>query len=129
MARILSIDFGEQHVGLALGDSDEGFVVTKPALVGLDTPSLFAALDRLIAVEHVDELLVGLPLTLAGRASRQTQAAQAFIDALRHRLAIPVRTADERLTTSQARRAGVSEDDSAAAALLLTAELERRKHA
>lgn len=77
---------------------------------------------------------MGVPITLAGGDSAQTTVVRALIARLRHRLLVPVTEWDERLTSVQAARAvgarktrrdGVV--DSAAAALLLQAVLDRRR--
>jgi len=53
----------------------------------------------------VVEVVVGLPRTLAGRTGQAALAAQSYADALAARLgAVPVRLADERLTTVTASR-------------------------
>lgn len=65
-------------------------------------------LDQLVALveEHeVVEVVVGLPRTLAGRTGTAALAALAYADRLAARLApVPVRLADERLTTVSASR-------------------------
>lgn len=48
--------------------------------------------------------MVGLPRTLAGRTGQSAEAALSYADALAARLAVPVRLADERLTTVTASR-------------------------
>lgn len=51
------------------------------------------------------EVVVGLPRTLAGRTGQAASAAQAYAEALSRRIgAVPVRLADERLTTVTAAR-------------------------
>ena len=51
-------------------------------------------------------MVVGLPLTLRGERGEQAQATEAFVDALRGRLSIPVETYDERFTTTLAEQGG-----------------------
>lgn len=127
MAKILSLDVGGRRVGVALGDDREGYVVTKPALERRDDAHLMAALQAIIRAEDIAVVLVGWPLTLRGGQSAQTKLVQEFVERLKKQVAIPVRTADERLTTKLAHAAGRRrDDDSAAAAFLLTTYLERR---
>jgi putative holliday junction resolvase len=65
-------------------------------------------LDQLAALikEHeVVEVVVGLPRTLAGRTGQAAVAAEAYAEALARRVGeVPVRLADERLTTVSAAR-------------------------
>lgn len=64
-------------------------------------------LDQLAALvkEHeVVEVVVGLPRTLAGRTGQAASAAEAYAAELTRRVTVPVRLADERLTTVTAAR-------------------------
>jgi putative Holliday junction resolvase len=68
------------------------------------------AIDRVVhEIAHlaaeddgVSEILVGLPVRLDGTPSDQTAHVVAFIAGLRTRTTIPIRTADERLTSREA---------------------------
>lgn len=125
MAKILSLDVGDRRVGVALGDDREGYVVTKPAMERRTDKQLVRELQAVIQAENISLILVGLPLTLRGGQSSQTRLVQEFIDRLKSQVAIPVQTADERLTTKLAHAAGrTHDDDSAAAAFLLSTYLE-----
>jgi putative Holliday junction resolvase len=91
-----------------------------------------AFVARLAAAEDVDEVVVGLPLTLTGAASAQAEAVMALVRELALVLPIPVTTVDERLSTVQAtrqqpaggRRARDGSIDSAAAAIVLQSLLD-----
>lgn len=105
--RRLGVDVGEVRVGVAL--SDPSAVLATP-LVTLDRDRRGGTdLDALAAlvVEHeVVEVVVGLPRTLSGRHGPAAQAAQDYARKLVPRLGadVPVRFADERLTTVSATR-------------------------
>ncbi len=58
----------------------------------------------LIATMRVTELVVGLPLTMAGEQGTQAQQVLKFTDELQASLTIPVALFDERLTTVAAER-------------------------
>jgi putative Holliday junction resolvase len=75
------------------------------------------ALVRELGVERV---VVGLPVSLSGTDSAQTDETRAFAEALRGELIVPVELYDERFTTRLAERTGgrASEDSRAAAHLL-----------
>lgn len=132
-SRLLALDPGERRVGVAVSDELGLFAHPRPAL-GLAGEALLSAIANLAEEEGVAEVIVGLPLTLAGGESEQTGRARAFAERLRGRLAIPVREWDERLSSIQAarhvrggaaRRSGTL--DSAAAALVLQAVLDARR--
>ncbi|PZS01875.1 MAG: Holliday junction resolvase RuvX [Pseudonocardiales bacterium] len=102
----IGVDVGSVRVGVAR--SDPGGVLASPvvtlrrnARTGADLIELAALVAELGAVE----VIVGLPRTLAGRSGGAVDAARAYATALRERIApVPVRMADERLTTVAASR-------------------------
>ena len=105
MKRIMGLDVGTVRIGIALSDplglsAGRLTVLTRQ---GLKTD--VEAVARLVAVHQVQRIVVGLPLTLRGTQSQQTQRVEAFAQALRRCVAIPVELIDERLTTVQANRA------------------------
>ena len=127
----MALDVGSRRTGVAVSDELGLFAHARPALRG-GTRALLEAIPPLVAEEAVDEVVVGLPLTLEGRDSSQTVATRALVEQLRERLDVPVTTWDERLSTVEAARYVPSDRhrdgslDSAAAALLLQAVLDSR---
>jgi len=130
----MAVDFGERRVGLAVSDELGLLAHPRPALF---VRSLEEAVRRVCEEAEraaVDEVVVGLPLSLSGKHSAQTKRTLAFAQALRERLSIPVHEVDERLTTVEAERRGLrgrrdGRRDSAAAALLLQSVLDARRGA
>jgi putative holliday junction resolvase len=79
----------------------------------------------LIRGEAPERVVVGLPLTLRGERGEQARATEAFVDALRGRLDVPVETWDERFTTTLAGQTpSATAEDARAAAHLLSSYLE-----
>jgi putative Holliday junction resolvase len=101
------VDVGEVRVGVAL--SDPSGVLATP-LVTLDRDRRggrdLDALAALVVEHEVVEVVVGLPRTLSGRHGQAARAAEEYARLLAPRLgdAVPVRFADERLTTVSATR-------------------------
>lgn len=88
-------------------------------------------MDRVIAETAPEMIVVGEPRHLSGVRGSQAHEAQAFADALRRRVSVPVELIDERLTTVEAgRRAAeagsTTSVDSLAACVLLEAFLAAR---
>ncbi|SHG14000.1 Holliday junction resolvase RuvX [Streptoalloteichus hindustanus] len=104
--RRLGVDVGAVRVGVAL--SDPAPLLASPLVTLARDEAAGADLDALAALvaEHeVVEVVVGLPRTLAGRHGPAAEAAVGYADALAARVApVPVRLADERLTTVSATR-------------------------
>jgi putative Holliday junction resolvase len=104
--RVLAIDVGQRRVGLAI--SDPSRTLARPLVTLTVAPG--GAIDRVVhEIAHlaaeddgVSEILVGLPVRLDGTPSDQTAHVVAFIAGLRTRTTIPIRTADERLTSREA---------------------------
>ena len=64
----------------------------------------FEALATLARDEDVTEIVVGLPLSMSGEDSTQTQRARDFAAELQRRLGLTVHLWDERLSTQEALR-------------------------
>lgn len=103
----IGVDVGSVRVGVAVSDPD-GLLATP--LVTLDRDvrgeADLDALRDLVTDRAAVEVVVGLPRTLAGRSGPAAAAATDYAAALAARIdPVPVRMADERLTTAGASRA------------------------
>lgn len=104
--RRLGVDVGEVRVGVALSDPS-GLLATPLVTLARDRRGRadVDALAALVAEHEVVEVVVGLPRTLAGRLGAAAQCAQQYAEELAAGLDdVPVRLADERLTTVTASR-------------------------
>lgn len=124
--RVLALDFGAARTGVAVSDATG--TLARPVGI-VERAATEAGLDRLVSLvaEHGAELVVvGLPLTLRGERGAQARETEAFVEALRARLEVPVETEDERFTTTLAQQTGGrAPEDALAAAHLLQGWLER----
>lgn len=124
--RVLALDFGAARTGVAVSDATG--TLARPVGI-VERAATEAGLDRLVSLvaEHGAELVVvGLPLTLRGERGAQARETEAFVEALRMRLEVPVETEDERFTTTLAQQTGGrAPEDALAAAHLLQGWLER----
>jgi putative Holliday junction resolvase len=126
MARTLALDHGEARCGCAVSDPSGTLATPLPAVERPDTRKGLAAIVRIVDENHVEHVIVGLPLTLAGEEREQARAARTFAERLGRRVSVPVELHDERLTTRLAERTGGGGDaDSRAAAHLLESWLAR----
>ena len=131
--RILAIDPGERRIGVA--GADLALRVAIPLTTIEGGPDAVEAVARLVEEEGARALVVGLPLSLSGALGPQAQRVQALADDLAERLAVPVLTWDERLTSSEARRRLSSggrrrqkrDVDALAAAIILQAYLDSQR--
>jgi putative Holliday junction resolvase len=103
--RRLALDIGERRIGVAVSDPT-GRVATP--LIVLDARELArdaSPLRRLVDEYEPEELVIGLPLTLAGEEGPQASAVRATVRRLVEPLGIPVAYHDERFTSAEAERA------------------------
>ncbi|WP_445170606.1 Holliday junction resolvase RuvX [Mycolicibacterium sp. Dal123E01] len=138
--RRLGIDVGTVRIGVAVSDPD-GILATPVETVRREKTGKHLRRLRTLVDEHdVIEVIVGLPRTLADRAGTSAQDAVEVADELAGRIApVPVRLADERMTTVVAQRslreAGVRAKDQrgvidqAAAVGILQGWLDQRRNA
>ncbi|HJV22686.1 MAG TPA: Holliday junction resolvase RuvX [Holophagaceae bacterium] len=137
--RWLSLDHGTKKIGLAF--SDELEILASPFEVwpvpAQGEAALVDRLARLCREEGVQALCVGLPRHKDGVESATAPAARAFGEALAARTGLPLRFADEHLSSAEGdrllRERGVKPDkrkallDAAAAAVILQDLLSQRR--
>jgi putative holliday junction resolvase len=118
--KVMALDFGTARTGVAV--SDPTGVIARPLCVVARAASDdgLAELERLVADENPEQVIVGHPLTLRGERGQQARVTEQFAASLRERLEVPVLLFDERFTTDLAQQtpSETSEDARAAAHLL-----------
>jgi putative Holliday junction resolvase len=133
-ARLLALDIGAHRTGVAVSDDLGLFAHARPAIFTRTAGALVARVADLVGEEHAEEVIVGLPVTLAGGDSAQTAEVRAVVARLRATLAVPVTEVDERFSSREAslyvrgkdaRKSGLQ--DSAAAAIILQSVLDSRR--
>ena len=126
--KVVALDFGRARTGVAV--SDPTGTVARPLGVVEEaaTEAGLARVAELVREEGAEQVVVGLPLTLRGERGEQARETEAFVEALRAAVSVPVETFDERFTTTLAERGGNgssrSAPDARAAAHLLSGYLE-----
>ena len=131
----LAFDYGERHVGVAVGQTITGTASPLSTLAVRRGVPDWDAIARLVADWRPDALVVGEPLLMDGGTQPMTRQARRFGHALARRFGLPVHTADERLTTVEARAElaargelrGHEADHPVAARIILESWLNRRE--
>ncbi|MGD0087637.1 MAG: Holliday junction resolvase RuvX [Verrucomicrobiota bacterium] len=102
--RILALDHGTKRIGVAV--SDETKTIAQPLEYILAEPfeGFLARLKTLLVEKEIDLVLIGLPRNMDGSYGPAAQKVEAFVAVLRGAITVPIRTWDERLTSSQANR-------------------------
>jgi putative Holliday junction resolvase len=120
--RILALDYGAARIGCAVSDATGTLASPIPAI----EPPEIDAVAAVVAEREVEQVVVGMPVSLSGEEGPQAEVTRAFCGELEAAVEVPVKTWDERFTTrmaAQTRRntgAGAAEDSIAAAHLLET---------
>ncbi|MCS6846600.1 MAG: Holliday junction resolvase RuvX [Anaerolineae bacterium] len=131
MARTLALDVGDRRIGVAVSDVTK--LIARPlCVIDRKHEDAIARVVALIVEHGADEVVVGLPLHANGSAGEQARQVQAFVEALRVHLEVPIRWVDERYTTQDAkhilaevrRRKQPDYDDAIAAAVILQRYLD-----
>jgi putative Holliday junction resolvase len=118
----LAFDFGVRRVGVATGNSMTR-TATPLTTVAAEGEARLAAIAVLIDEWQPAALVVGVPFHPDGAAHANSERARRFGRELRARFGLPVHEVDERYTTTEARRAGSTDLDAAAAAIILEQHL------
>ncbi|HYM91907.1 MAG TPA: Holliday junction resolvase RuvX [bacterium] len=136
MSRFLGLDLGTRRIGVALSDPTGTVATPLLVLAHTDRRRDLAAVARLAAAHGVARIVVGWPRNMDGTRGPAARRAEAFADALRRLVDVPIDLWDERLSTVAAdrtlREVGVRRDrrrvvrDQIAAALILQAYLTAR---
>ena len=102
--RILGLDVGSRRIGLAISDP---LGITAQGLETLQRQNKrfdFSHLEQVIREHRVAEIVIGLPLRMAGGEGIQAEKMQVFAEEVRRRFRLPVHLWDERLSSAQANR-------------------------
>lgn len=132
--RVLALDHGTKRIGVAI--SDELGIIAQPLefIPAEPRKAFFARLKTILAEKNVAQIVVGMPFNMDGSSGPAVEKVEEFIRDLETQITLPIRTCDERLTTSEAEQlliqAGTRRDkrrkviDKMAAAILLQSYLD-----
>jgi putative holliday junction resolvase len=126
--KVVALDFGRARTGVAVSDPTGTLARPLGVVERAATDAGLAQVAELVRGEGAERVVVGMPLTLRGEHGEQAQETEAFVEALRGVVEVPVETFDERFTTTLAEQGGNGTSaDARAAAHLLTGYLDWRR--
>ena len=102
--RILALDHGTKRIGVAVSDETRTIAQPLEFIPAEPFADFLARLRQLIREKEIELILVGLPRNMDGSYGPAAQKVEAFVAVLRNAITVPIRTWDERLTSSQANR-------------------------
>jgi putative Holliday junction resolvase len=135
--RVLGLDLGDARIGVAISDPDRTIAVPHGTIHTGQPPGELKAVAALVRELAVTAVVIGHPRSMSGASGARAVQSEAFADALRAAIQVPVELQDERLSTVEAERslreAGVSGRrrrqvvDQTAAAVILGAWLDAHR--
>ena len=100
--RIMAIDYGDAHTGIAISDLT-GFLAGYTTTIHSRRPEqVLDAVGELIRAYGVTELVLGYPKNMDGTLGPRAEKAERFAAALQERFQLEVHLWDERRTTIDA---------------------------
>jgi putative Holliday junction resolvase len=120
--KVLALDYGSARTGVAVSDPTGTLARPLEVVENASAPDGLKHLAELVEREEVEQIVVGLPVTLRGERGAQAEETEAFVSALREVTAVPIESFDERFTTklAEAQPSEAPPDAVAAAHLLST---------
>ncbi len=123
--KVLALDYGSARTGVAVSDPTGTLARPLEVVENASAPAGLKHLADLAEREGVEQIVVGLPVTLRGERGAQAEETEAFVSALRAVTAVPIESFDERFTTKLAEaQPSEAPSDAVAAAHLLSTYLE-----
>ena len=123
-------------MGIAVSDPSGMIALPLEFIPAEPFNAFLARLKTLLQEKEVELILVGMPRNMDGSYGPATAKVQEFLALLKETISIPIKTWDERLTSTQANRMLLQTDmrrkerkqkvDQAAAAILLQSFLDSR---
>jgi putative holliday junction resolvase len=136
--RVLGLDLGDARIGVAISDPDRRLALPIGTVHVGQPPGELKAIAAMAASQGATIVVIGHPISMTGNRGARAAHAEAFAQALRAILDVPVELQDERLSTVEAERAlrdaGVGGRrrrgvvDQTAAAVILQAWLDAHGH-
>jgi len=119
--KVVALDYGAARTGVAVSDPTGTIARPLGVVERAATDDGLRRVAEIVREQAAERVVVGLPLTLRGEHGEQARETDAFVQALRGALDVPVESYDERFTTGLAaadQSADAPEDARAAAHLL-----------
>lgn len=106
MSRILAIDYGKKHTGIAVTDP---LCIIANGLATVSTSELFEFLSQYITKESVGQIVIGKPIQPNGQPSENLARVEQFVNRWRKiHPELPIDYYDERFTSVIAHQAMIT---------------------
>ena len=128
MGRILGVDYGDSRIGLAISDLNKIIASPFKTIKNEGIHQLKEEFKNIIIDNEIEDIVLGLPISLSGKETKQTVKVRVFFKFLED-FNVPVHMQDERLSSLSAKKSLIEQKvktghnkhliDSTAAAIFL----------
>ncbi|MCC8371375.1 MAG: Holliday junction resolvase RuvX [Rickettsia endosymbiont of Pseudomimeciton antennatum] len=134
---VIAIDYGMRKTGIAISNQEQTIAMPLKTIYETIEENKIKSILDLVATYSICGIVIGLPISMNGRASEQTTIILKFSTKLSFATNLPIYLQDERLTSLAAnsllkslgvkRRERNQKDDSIAASMILETTLDSIK--
>lgn len=100
--KIMAIDYGDAHTGIAVSDSLLTLVGYSAVIDSRKSEVVLAEIKKLIVAHDVGELVLGYPKNMDGTLGQRAEKCAAFGEELKAATGLPLTLWDERRSTVEA---------------------------
>ena len=132
--RILALDHGTKRIGVAVSDETKTIAQPLEYIPAEPFGGFLERLKKILAEKEISLILIGMPRNMDGSYGPATRKVETFIGVLKTAITVPIKTWDERLTSTMTNRTMVQGNvrrdkrkekvDAMAAAILLQSYLD-----
>ncbi|MFC1930417.1 Holliday junction resolvase RuvX [Chloroflexota bacterium] len=97
--RIMGLDVGSKHIGVALSDPTGVLALPLKSIPGVESEDSITILLDIIQREQVGLVVIGLPRSLSGGIGPQAVKVMEFVEKIKIAVGLPVVLQDERFST------------------------------
>ena len=120
---ILSIDYGQKWMGLAISDDERKLAFPYKTLE--NNSKFFSILNKIIKKEEVYKIIIGLPLNKKMKPTAQTTEVENWAEKLITKVEVSLDFENEIFTSKEAEKSNAKNVHSAAAAIILQSYLDK----
>ena len=101
--RVMAIDYGDRKIGVAMSDPLQLIAYPYKTIDRKKNPDYIKEIKDIIEEKEVGAIVVGYPISMSGKHSKQTEITLEFIANLKSKIDIDVYKCDERLSSKEAK--------------------------
>ena len=108
--KVLGLDWGSKRIGIAISDEGRTVALGRETYQRVSPEEDIKYIKDLAGREGVELIVLGMPYHMSGDEGELVDAVEDFKSSLEVETSIPVKTVDERLTSSEAERVMLESD-------------------